>query len=72
MAAPSKQSTTNTSPGPTWACRRNAELSQSLFTWTYRTIESFELEGTLKGHLVPFRAMHGDTHRSIGAQSPSP
>jgi len=34
------------------------------------TIESFELEGTLKGRLVPLPAVHTDTHSSISDHSP--
>ena len=35
------------------------------------SMEWFELQGALKGHLVPFPAMHRDTHSSISAQRPS-
>jgi len=35
-------------------------------------MEWFELEGTLKGHLVQSPAMSRDTHSSISAQSPQP
>ena len=34
-------------------------------------IESLELEGTLKGHLVSLPALSRDTHSSISSQSPS-
>jgi len=39
---------------------------------SHRAIEWFGVEGTLQGHLVPLPAMHGDTHSSISAHSPSP
>ena len=35
-----------------------------------RVTEWFELEGTLKGHLVPFPAMNRDTHSSISCSEP--
>ena len=36
----------------------------------HRITEWFELEGTPKGHLVPFAAMHWHTHSSIGCSDP--
>ena len=35
-----------------------------------RFTESFELEGTFQGHVVPLPAVHRDTHSSISAHSP--
>ena len=37
-----------------------------------RIIEPFELEGTLKGHLVQPHAVNGDTYSSIRCSEPRP
>ena len=37
----------------------------------HSVIELSELQGTLKGHLVPLPALSRDTHSSISAHSPS-
>ena len=43
--------------------------SETWFSWTGIT-ELFELEGTLKGCLIPLPALNRDTHSSISAHSP--
>jgi len=44
----------------------------SFLHWKFRIIEPFELEGTLKGHLVQLPAMHKDIHSSIRCSQPIP
>ena len=47
-----------------------AATTSGMVTSSSSIIELLELEGTLKGHLVPLPALSRDTHNSISAQSP--
>jgi len=54
-------------------CKSLAKLLSPLqMVVAFRMIESFELEGTFKGHLVQHPAVKGDTYSSIRCSEPHP